>query len=135
MFRLKGLAVQLKPRQSLWNIMAGRLIDGGHGLLEQSKCRHAPLRATARVSAGFTGLHDSGAKMIAVPKHRETSAQWQHCKIDLLILPIYTLFVGSNRAVSSWCLISRAQYNWEEEVSRQLKGRAPKCGLSQLRSS
>ena len=49
-----------------------------------------------------------------------------HCETVLLTLHCQTTHyvLVPVEPVSSWCPISRSQYNWEEELSHQLKGEA-----------
>jgi hypothetical protein len=65
--------------------------------------------------------------MTAVLKHRETSAHNGNVAGCIVRSPPFTLLCQSTHNLlvpvepeSSWRLISRSQYNWEEEVSPQL---------------
>src|SRR5262245_3841540 len=74
-------------------------------------------------------VEDVRVQMMAVPKHCEPSAQSQHCGPHCETAsahassPIYTRFVDSSRAsvivvphLARSILISRAQYNWDEQL-------------------
>jgi hypothetical protein len=68
------------------------------------------------------------------PRDYSTGSSYEpHCESALLTFLCQTThdLLVPVEPVSSWCLISRSQYNWAEE-SHQVKGEAPKCGLSQL---
>jgi hypothetical protein len=69
-------------------------------------------------------VEDVRAYMTAVSKHRETSAQGDVAgrirPTSRFFANLHTIWLVPVEPVSSWCPISRSQYNWEEEVS--LKG-------------